>query len=127
MSTINTPSASAQSAEAVDYHLVRGALWGFLLGFGVAIYLVLFAVVAFGDWLILGGVVLAGVVIGVLWARFAPPKRGDAPPPTATPPPAAPATATASASESATTEEGVSDSASVEDSVIEPDDPTPPS
>ncbi|MEO1055802.1 MAG: hypothetical protein AAFY28_02690 [Actinomycetota bacterium] len=122
MSTIDTPGARAHATEAVDYHLVRGALWGLLLGVGVAVYLVLFAVVAFGDWLILGGAVLAGVIVGLVWARLAPPKRGDGPPPTATSSPAVPTAAPAAAA-------SVSESATIEaddTETVGADEPTPP-
>ncbi len=117
------PPAPASTARAVDYHLVRGALWGALLGFGVAIYLVLFAIVPFGDWLVLGLTFVAGIVIGLLWARFAPPRQSE-PPPTAptspepvppTPPDPAPPTSDEPAAPS-----------SEEPAAPSSDDPAPP-
>lgn len=58
----------------VEYHWVRGAIWGFVLGLGLGVYALIFRFIEFRQlpfWLI----VLAGVVLGVLWARFAPPKQ----------------------------------------------------
>lgn len=59
----------------VTRHPIRGALYGLLLGFSVAVYLILFAVIAFGDWVPLIIVVVAGMVVGIAWALLAPPKR----------------------------------------------------
>lgn len=69
------------AAKEVRRHPIRGALWGLLLGIGIAIYAVLFALIPFGDWLPLLLLVLAGVGIGLLWAYFAPAKEPkDGPP-----------------------------------------------
>lgn len=78
---MTTTSPTATPAEVIVRHPVRGAIWGLLLGLSVAIYLVLFRVVPFGDWLVLGLAVLAGVVAGVVWAYVAPPRRPKEPEP----------------------------------------------
>lgn len=58
----------------VEYHLVRGALWGFLLGLGLGIYALIFRVIEL-DQVLFWLLVLLGVVLGLLWARFAPPRH----------------------------------------------------
>ena len=68
------PAPTVADRPAVTYHWIRGALWGLLLGLGLGIYALIFRIIDFEQlsfWL----VVLLGVVLGVLWARFAPPKR----------------------------------------------------
>lgn len=73
-------------------HPIRGALYGLLLGLSAA-YFAFFQFGLFGFDTLTGVLVkfgiiaLAGVVIGVVWAYLAPPRRGSAP--TGTPPPAA--------------------------------------
>lgn len=75
MSTeIEDLTSDPDAEQTVERHMVRGAIYGLLLGFGIATYLVLFAIVPFGDWIPLTIVVLLGILAGVLWARFAPPK-----------------------------------------------------
>lgn len=68
----------------VTRHPIRGAVYGLLLGFSAAVYLILFAVIAFGDWVPLIIVLAAGVIVGILWAYVAPAKQpkgaGDRPP-----------------------------------------------
>ncbi len=81
--TSTVSSTSPAPEQEVAKHPVRGVLWGLLLGLGIAIYMVLFAVIPFGDWLPLLLCVLAGVAIGVAWAYFAPPKKPKGPPPAA--------------------------------------------
>ena len=72
--------------RGISRHPIRGALYGLLLGLGIATYLVIFSVITFG-WLVPVIVTMLGVVVGVAWSLFAPPK-GTAPPVTpASPPP----------------------------------------
>lgn len=74
-----TTDMQQEHHQVVTKHRIRGALWGLLLGLSIAIYTVLFSIIAFGDWLPLIGCVLVGVIVGVLWASFAPPKRTKKP------------------------------------------------
>ena len=71
-SAINSDRSAQQE---VRKHPIRGAIWGFFLGLGVAIYLVLFAVIAFGDWIPFGLCIAAGIALGIVWALFAPAKQ----------------------------------------------------
>jgi len=79
---------------ALKRHPIRGALWGFLLGLGVAVYLVIFKVIGFDNVtsvtvkIVL--VVIAAMALGALWGMFGPAKKPkgarlaaatDAPPP----------------------------------------------
>jgi hypothetical protein len=84
--TTTTASTTSEPDQKVWKHPIRGATWGLLLGLGAAIYLVIFAVVPFGDWAILGLVVLLGIGLGVVWAHLAPAKKpkGEAPATSAT-------------------------------------------
>ncbi|MDH3755750.1 MAG: hypothetical protein OEU32_17950 [Acidimicrobiia bacterium] len=68
-------STGAVPDTVVQRHLVRGGLYGLLLGIGAAIYTVLFSVIPFGDWVPLAIVIVAGVVVGLLWAGLAPAKK----------------------------------------------------
>ena len=84
-------------------HPIRGGLYGLLLGLSAA-YFAFFQFAMFG-FDTLGSVItkfvviiLGGVVVGIVWAYVAPPKRARGPAPTAPPqapaaaePPAAPA------------------------------------
>ncbi len=66
--------------STITRHPIRAAIYGLLLGFSVAVYLILFAVIAFGDWVPLIIVLVAGIVVGILWAYVAPAKGAkDAP------------------------------------------------
>ncbi len=73
-------------------HPIRGALYGLLLGLSAA-YFAFFQFGLFGfDTLTgvlmkFGIIVVAGMVIGVVWAYIAPPRRGSGP--KEAPPPAA--------------------------------------
>jgi hypothetical protein len=57
----------------VEYRWLRGVLWGLCLGIGLAIYAVIFRVIEL-QLTTMGLIVLLGIVIGVLWARFGPAK-----------------------------------------------------
>lgn len=80
-----------------NYHPLRGFFGGLFLGLGIALLLVLYGKIAFGT-LTPYVIILAGVVLGVVWAYIAPVRGrgggGDggvnvaAPPPP--PPPASP-------------------------------------
>jgi hypothetical protein len=71
----------------VNYHPIRGAVYGFFFGLGLALLLMVFKVLALSVPLILVlGVVF--MVLGGLWGRFAPPR--GAPDPAPPQPPAAP-------------------------------------
>ncbi len=73
---------------------VRGALYGFLLGVAAA-YFAFFQFALFGFDTLTGVVtkfaiiILAGMVLGMLWAYVAPPRRAKRPAGEAPPPPAA--------------------------------------
>ncbi|GEM_PF-1602775 len=73
-------------SATVKRHSVRGALYGVLLGLGLMLTAVGQGMAALGTWppFIL---LLAGPIIGILWARYAPAKGG--PPPATAKPPAA--------------------------------------
>lgn len=60
---------------------IRGAIWGLLLGLGIAIYLLIFSIITFGDWMSTAIAVAAGVAVGVLWSMFAPARRPRGAPP----------------------------------------------
>ena len=85
-STINSEAGVPQE---VHKHPIRGAIWGFFLGLGVAMYLVLFAIIAFGDWIPFAICVAAGITLGIVWALFAPAKQPQGPPPASLVSPAA--------------------------------------
>lgn len=59
---------------------IRGAIYGLLLGVGIAIELVLFAVIRF-SWASIIIVTVIGVVVGILWSLVAPAKKADGPDP----------------------------------------------
>jgi hypothetical protein len=67
----DTPDAPPAAARNVEYHWLRGVLWGLCLGIGLAIYAVIFRVIEL-QLATMGLIVLVGVVIGVLWSRFGP-------------------------------------------------------
>lgn len=86
---------TTQTEPKLKRHPIRGALWGLMMGLGVALILINFAVIALGTWMpwIVVGVF---IVLGVLWGLFAPAKKPKAEPAPATLPvdesePAAPA------------------------------------
>ena len=62
------------ATQTVQRHPLRGAGYGVLLGIGIAIYLVLFAVTPFRISTIVIVVVITAIV-GALWGAFAPAKR----------------------------------------------------
>jgi hypothetical protein len=63
-------------------HPVRGALWGLVLGLGAALLLIGQKLIAFGTLPPIR-VTVGGVVVGVLWAMYAPAKEPAGPPPVA--------------------------------------------
>jgi hypothetical protein len=79
----STITSSTTREQVVKKHPVRGAIWGLLLGFSLAVYAVLFAIIPFTDWVPLILVALVGVAIGVAWAYLAPAKQPKGGPPPA--------------------------------------------
>ncbi len=69
-------TAASPAQQSVQRRPVRGGIFGLLLGLSSAIWLVLFAVIPFGEWLQLALVVIIGIAVGIAWARFAPAKSG---------------------------------------------------
>ena len=64
-------------------HPIRGFFYGIFFGLGLALIVVGQGIAALGTWppfLIL----IAGIVIGTLWATFGPAKKPKGPPPAAT-------------------------------------------
>lgn len=62
------------ATQTVQRHPLRGAAYGTLLGIGVAIYLVLFAITPFRiSTLVI--VIVVTAIVGALWGAFAPAKR----------------------------------------------------
>ena len=61
-------------------HPIRGALYGLSLGIGVAVYLIIFAIVEFSATTSIIAVV-ACVFFGILWGLFAPAKKPKGAPP----------------------------------------------
>ena len=64
------------ATQTVQRHPLRGAAYGLLLGIGVAIYLVLFAITPF-RWSTVAIVAVAVAALGALWGAFAPVKRPE--------------------------------------------------
>jgi hypothetical protein len=81
MTSTITPKTTRE--QVIKKHPVRGALWGLLLGFSLAVYAILFAIIPFTDWVPLLLVALVGVAIGVAWAYLAPAKQPKGGPPPA--------------------------------------------
>ena len=69
-----TTTEPTEAAPRVKRHPVRGLIWGFVLGIGIGIYLVIFAVIAFGTKTPYLVIVLT-TIAGGLWGWFAPPKK----------------------------------------------------
>ena len=67
---IMTESSTTQSVET---HPIRGAVWGLLLGLGLAIYLILFKIIAIG-LVVPIVVIVCSAAVGAAWGRFAPPR-----------------------------------------------------
>jgi hypothetical protein len=65
------------TSPVVVRHLVRGVIWGLVTGFGLAIVLSAFSVIAIGTLTPIVVIVLVAI-LGGAWAWFAPPK-GAAP------------------------------------------------
>lgn len=63
------------STLTIRRHPIRAAVYGVLVGLSAAIYLLLFSVIRFGEWVPLAVVVAAGLVVGVVWAYLAPPRK----------------------------------------------------
>lgn len=75
------PEAASATEPTVNRHPIRGGLWGLMMGIGLALALIGFAVIAAGT-LTPYVVTLGGVVVGVLWGFFAPAKSPNGPAPT---------------------------------------------
>ena len=76
----SVPMTTASMDTRVKRHPFRGAFYGALLGIGVAIYLVLFAVTPFSISTMITVVAIAAGV-GLLWGTLAPAKKLDNAPP----------------------------------------------
>jgi hypothetical protein len=61
------------TSPVVVRHPVRGVIWGLIAGFGVAIVLSAFSVIAIGTLTPIVVVVIVAI-LGGAWAWFAPPK-----------------------------------------------------
>jgi predicted lipid-binding transport protein (Tim44 family) len=69
-----------ERARGVRHHTIRGALGGLLLGMGATLLLVLHGVIAASSLVVvLGAGTLLGVVVGIAFARLAPPRGVAAP------------------------------------------------
>ena len=68
--------------ESTNRHPIRGALYGFLIGLGAALFLIGRAVIALGTITPIV-VIVIGVVLGILWGSFAPAKGAKEPTPVA--------------------------------------------
>lgn len=78
---------TTQTQPKVKRHPIRGALWGLLGGFGVALILFNFGVITLPrqGWLWWVVVIVGFVVLGILWGMFGPAKKPKGePPPAAT-------------------------------------------
>jgi hypothetical protein len=103
---------------------IRGALYGFLLGISAAYFLYIqLAVFPFDS---LGGVItrlviiiVAGIVIGILWAYVAPARKPKGPAPVGDTPPPAPV---ADDEPPSTSEEPADDAAEGDEPMSEPND-----
>jgi len=70
---VSFPDPSA--AGTIVRHPIRGALYGLLLGLGIALWLMLTGVIDLLDLVPSVIVVVAGVVVGIAWSMFAPAKK----------------------------------------------------
>jgi hypothetical protein len=61
------------TAQLVERHPVRGAIWGLILGLGLAIYLIMFKVITIGAVIPIVVIVLS-IGAGIAWGKFAPPR-----------------------------------------------------
>ncbi|MFT7474845.1 MAG: hypothetical protein ACI81L_001777, partial [Verrucomicrobiales bacterium] len=59
------------TAQLVERHPVRGAIWGLILG--LAIYLIIFKVITIGAAIPIVVIVLS-IGAGIAWGKFAPPR-----------------------------------------------------
>lgn len=64
------------TANAVAYHPIRGAIYGLILGIGLALLLVAFAVITI-QFAIPVIVIILATVLGGVWGRFGPPREGS--------------------------------------------------
>ena len=67
--TVQSPSGQLQR------HPIRGAMFGLLLGLGVAIYLMIFSIAPLLEYTIPIVAVVVCTALGVLWAYVAPAKK----------------------------------------------------
>jgi hypothetical protein len=68
------PEDAANGPIVRQTHVVRGVLWGLVLGVGLAIVLVLTTTIAL-DLVQMILAVVGGVILGTAWSLFAPPKK----------------------------------------------------
>ena len=75
----DAPTASVgmlDDATAVKYHPIRGAFYGLLAGFGLAIYLISFKVINL-SLVVPIIVMLVCAALGAAWGRFGPAKQAS--------------------------------------------------
>lgn len=73
-------TTAAHAQMRIRRRPIRGAFYGLLAGAGIAVELVLFAVLRF-SWASIIVVTAVGVVVGILWSLVAPAKKADPPNP----------------------------------------------
>ena len=74
---VTDDTESAPDGE-VKRHPIRGALWGIPMGIGLTFFLIGQKVISLGTWAPFLTFLL-GIVLGVAWAMFAPPKKAKEP------------------------------------------------
>ena len=73
-------STAVHAEMKIKRRPIRGAIYGLLLGLGVAVELVLFSVLRF-SWAAIITVTVIGVVVGIIWSLIAPAKKAHGPNP----------------------------------------------
>jgi Flp pilus assembly protein TadB len=73
MSDTDFADEAPTASRSVEYHWLRGALWGLSLGIGLALYAVIFRIVTL-QVTTMALIVVLGVLLGLAWSRFGPTK-----------------------------------------------------
>ncbi len=74
----STDRASADNpgtSKEVNYHPIRGAMYGLILGIGLVLLLITFAVITI-QFVMPVIVIILATVLGGVWGRFGPPREG---------------------------------------------------